>query len=113
MGEQEFKLDGLKYDKYTRMLEVYQRRQEVDVVLAAGVAAGEAWGDRILLGALVNLAADKRDWRRAEDLWQRFVKQYGIKPNITNSTVFAKAQLLCGRIREALDAYLELDEKSL
>eukprot|EP00415_Alexandrium_ostenfeldii_P001417 UN1417 len=95
------------------MMETYQQCREVDSVIVGGASAGHAWVDHALLGALVNAAGERRDWQRAEDLWQKLVRDYGVKPTDIEHAALSKAHMLCGRVREALQVYDEVDEDVL
>mmetsp|Transcript_149131 Transcript_149131/g.415652 ORF Transcript_149131/g.415652 Transcript_149131/m.415652 type:complete len:468 (+) Transcript_149131:59-1462(+) len=113
--QQRFPLEAISYSNYALVLEVHNQPRRVDELLSA--CAQKNWRPSVvLLGALVNAAAERHDWLRAEMLWDRLVNGFGVKPNLIAYSARAKAHLLCGRpalvasiIDDALDRNVELN----
>lgn len=77
------------------------------------VACGEAWVSNTLLGSLVDIAGESRDWKRADHTWRRLTQDCHVEPNIISYNAFAKAHMICGRVLEALEVLTPLDAVEL
>lgn len=108
---QSFQVNALGYSQYVGVLESYRMYDRVDRMIAeSGVAT---WTNVVLLGSLINIAAEHRDWHRADTLWQRLVHEYGISGNSIAYSAWAKAHMLCGRPSEAAQIFDEMVSKGL
>ncbi|CAK0885032.1 unnamed protein product [Prorocentrum cordatum] len=105
-----FEMDGLKYGTCARLLDMHQRHDEVDKMIARAAAAGETWLNHAFLGALVNTAAERGDWARADDVWPRLVTDFEVEPTVIEYTALSKAHMMCGRAEEALQVFVEVDQ---
>lgn len=84
------------YEQYTSLLAVYKQEDQVNSILDR--SSKDGWVPScVLLGSLVNVAAEQGDWRRAEQIWKKLIKQMGVVPNSICFGARAKAHLLCGR----------------
>ena len=89
------------------VLEKQQRFRDVDDILENVLGSGELRPNEVVLGGLLNCAADARDWKRAHCLWNMLVTEKGIKPHDLAYNAYAKACFLSGRPEMAV---LILDE---
>ena len=89
---------------YMCFLEQYQRSDEVDAFLQSQDDVVSKAIDVVLLSSLLNCAASRRDWLRAETLWEAFMKRKVI-PNIIAHNSRAKVHLLGGRPGKVLEIY--------
>jgi len=101
-GEQEFEIDALPYCAYASVLETCQQHQEVDDMIQAAAMSGELWIQDVTLGALINAAAENKDWQRANVLWRRWTHEYGVLPDLIAYNIMSKALMVCGRVLDAL-----------
>lgn len=85
--------DMRHYNPYIRVLERHQLYRSSDELLAK---VGHEIDVRQFNG-LLDIAAEKYSYRRADALWTRFVDQLGVAPNGNSYHAWAKAHLLCGR----------------
>lgn len=94
--EQRLQMNTICYTALALASAAHGRPERVDALLAE--AARGAWApNEVTLGALVNAAAERREWRRAEELWRKLVRERGVEPHELARAARAKAQLLCGR----------------
>lgn len=90
--------DPISYGSFALVLETCSRPAEVDELLVSS----RLWNpDSVDLSALINAAGERKDWRRAESLWNSLVCERGVKPNLIAYVARSKVHLLCGRIVEA------------
>jgi len=108
---QEFELNGLAFQQYAMVLETYQRFEEVDDMIDLGTTAGATLVNHVFLGAVVNTAAERKDWKRAENVWERLVKECAVEPTVVEYIIMSKAYMLSGRVLQALQILDEVDEK--
>jgi len=90
-------LDEISYSTFLLVLAVHRMPERVDELLAEAVRRTLLKPNYILLGGLVNVAAEHRDWRRAEELWHVLVDQLGVVANGLAYGARAKAHMSCGR----------------
>ncbi|CAJ1346014.1 unnamed protein product [Effrenium voratum] len=90
-----FQKSIVTYSSWLLLLERLQRRDKVDVMLSK-VLQGDVRPNAVLLGGLLNIAAELRDWRRADALWQ-LGKTRHVKVNGLAHAAYAKAHFLSGR----------------
>ena len=81
---------------YICFLEQYQCCQEVDALLESPDEDLLQAINVVLLSSLMNCTALRRDVRRAEVLWEVFMKRH-VEPNIICHAALAKVYLLAGR----------------
>lgn len=112
---QSFALYEVAHKQYVTFLAAHGHFERVDAALSASKHVD--WSpDCVLLGALVNVAAERCDWRQAEVWWERLVAaEFGVVPNGICYGARAKAHLLSGRpataarvIDEMLDRGIDL-----
>ena len=89
---------------YICFLEQYQRPDEVDAFLQSQDEVVSKAVNVVLLGSLLNCTAWRRDWLRAETLWETFMKRQ-VRPNIISHNARAKVHLLAGRPGQVLEIY--------
>merc|ERR1712216_904093 len=87
-----FRLDDKLHRDYIIVLESFGLYDRVDALLTKPTRA-----DYVFLSGLMNIAAEHYDWQRADALWDRIVKQFGVKPNDIANSSWSKVHLLCGR----------------
>lgn len=90
--------DSISYGSFALVLQTCSRPVEVDELLTNSSRAGLWQPDNVDLGALVNAAGEQRDWRRAEVLWERLVREHNVRPNLIAYVARSKVHLLCGRV---------------
>lgn len=110
-GQQSFPLNRLAYEAFVLVLAVYRLPQRVDKMLSESTSVWQP--SHACLGALVNVAAEQRDWRRAEELWKRFVVEFHVEPGGIEYGCRAKAHMLCGRPAAAASAVEEALGKNI
>ncbi|CAK0901152.1 unnamed protein product, partial [Prorocentrum cordatum] len=89
-------LDAVSLESWALVLAHYGYDEALDLLLDS--AACSSWAPScVSLGALVNAAGERKDWRRAEEVWARLVEQFAVEPNVLCYSARAKAHLLCGR----------------
>lgn len=96
-----FVKDQISFKAHLAFLEHYRRSDEVDFWMRR---SGPFALDIVLLGSLLDCAASRRDWQRAEALWEIFMKRQ-VRPNLMAHNARAKVHLLAGRPRKVLDVY--------
>jgi len=89
-------LNKISYASFALLLESHALSDRVDAMLSGpGMAAWTP--DFVDLGALVNVAGELRNWRRADSLWRALVSEHSIVPHALAYCAYAKAHLLSGR----------------
>ena len=92
------------YASFLTLLESRGYQERVDELLDKMVQQEMLSLNEVLLGSLVNAAGGAFDWQRAERLWQMFVTEHGVRPNVICYTALAKIHTLSGRPRAALES---------
>ena len=64
--------------------------------------------NEVVLGGLLNCAAEKCDSKRADWLWDLLVCQAGVRPHVLAYRAFAKAQFLAGQPAKAVSIMEEI-----
>ena len=82
----------ITFGSYVHFLEHYKLRDEVDAILAEESLETNC----VVLGSLLDSAASWGDTARANHLWDLFVNQHGVSPNLLCHNAFAKAFLISG-----------------
>lgn len=89
---------------YTPMLSLYERcgyYTKVDELLTQMVSENQM-PNEVTLGDLINAAASSFDFKRADQLWDKLVKQHRIIPNVICYVGKAKVHILAGRPLSAI-----------
>eukprot|EP00928_Gymnodinium_smaydae_P054588 TRINITY_DN38332_c0_g1_i1.p1 TRINITY_DN38332_c0_g1~~TRINITY_DN38332_c0_g1_i1.p1 ORF type:complete len:455 (-),score=70.09 TRINITY_DN38332_c0_g1_i1:43-1407(-) len=96
-AKQHFPYGPVAYSTFALVLEQHGLHERVDALLRASLRG--TWTVTVVtLGALVNAAGDRRDWRRAELLWQTLTTgDFAVQANAIAHASRAKVHLLCGR----------------
>lgn len=81
---------------YVLFLEQFGHHEEVDALLEGRQNDSKQLLNQVLLGSLLNSAAVRGAWRRAEAIWRHGVRQK-VEPNVICHDARAKAHLLAGR----------------
>lgn len=91
----------LQYHAFVSVLAGYRLHDQVDAILTLmftrSVTSASWIPNRVLLGNLVNAAAEQLDFQRAEGLWERFLSEFNVKPCSVEYGCLIKAHVLCGR----------------
>eukprot|EP00928_Gymnodinium_smaydae_P071578 TRINITY_DN55126_c0_g1_i2.p1 TRINITY_DN55126_c0_g1~~TRINITY_DN55126_c0_g1_i2.p1 ORF type:complete len:232 (-),score=22.08 TRINITY_DN55126_c0_g1_i2:463-1158(-) len=94
-------LGVVEFAAYARLLESRGFTAQVDDLIAESTENG--WvPNTVFLSGLVNVAAEKHEWQRAEDLWHTLVEKHHVSPNSIAYATLAKAHLLSGRPAQAV-----------
>eukprot|EP00931_Biecheleriopsis_adriatica_P122481 TRINITY_DN97471_c0_g1_i1.p1 TRINITY_DN97471_c0_g1~~TRINITY_DN97471_c0_g1_i1.p1 ORF type:complete len:494 (+),score=47.92 TRINITY_DN97471_c0_g1_i1:113-1594(+) len=107
------RVEALPHGLYAVMLESYKQRSEVDEMIADAASACALWLDDSFLGEMLECAASMRDWRRADVVWHKLVKESGVQPTIIAFCGWSKVHMLCGRVLEAAQILDEADSEAL
>ena len=87
--------------------------QLVDKLLRQGRQEGAPWlRNFVALGGLLNSAADRCDAARADVIWNKFCAA-GTKPNMICYSTYAKAHMLAGTPRRAIDILDEMESSKV
>ena len=100
-------VSDIMYGNWVVICETYGHHERVDSYLAKA-RSGEWKASFVVLGGLIDAAAESYNWRRAEILWKTLVHGHGIKPHIMAYTSRAKAYLMCGQPQEAVHVMDEM-----
>ena len=95
-----FDKDIVTYSAQAMLLEQSQQKTSVTALMQR-MLAESLEPNNVFFGGLLEKAAERKDWKRADELWDQ-VRIYGIKPNILQSEAYAKAHFLSGRPAAAL-----------
>lgn len=95
--------DTISYGSLALVFETCGQPGLVNALLIDATCEGHWKLSYVDLGALVNAAGERRDWRRAEALWDNIVVVQHVKPNVIAYVARAKVHLLCGRVGEAAE----------
>ena len=88
------------------LLEQGGQREKVDERLRQLAFVDGLKLNEVMLGTLLDVATP--DWMRVESLWSMFCIDFGVQPNKICYTARAKAHLLCGRPRTAVQVMSEM-----
>ena len=95
-GQIAFAKHHITLSSYICFLEQYRCFDEVDALLESQDEVASEAVNVVLLSSLLNCVALRRDWQRAEALWETFMKRQ-VRPNIICQAALAKVYLLTGR----------------
>ena len=98
--KQRFEKDVGTYSAWAILLEQSQQRDAVAALLQRVLDEGLQL-DSVFFGGLLEKAAERKDWKRADELWDQAVR-FGIRSNILQHEAYAKAHFLSGRPAAAL-----------
>lgn len=113
--EQDLVINAFSHSLYVRVLDAHglHDRVEVEITAACEKAKSDArWTpSRALLGALVKKAGERFDIERVDCLWNRWVVDFGVVPEIIEYACLIKAYLRCGRPAQAVQSIDEMCDK--
>ncbi|CAL1129749.1 unnamed protein product [Cladocopium goreaui] len=89
------------WSTYLQLQETQGRFDTVNDVLMRVFVERKIKANSQMLTALLELAAQRRDWKRAEDLWHILVDSLHVEPNLLARGAFAKAYFMAGRLTSA------------
>lgn len=99
---QRWSLNLISYSCLVTLLEKQKRCTTVDEILENSMIATNLRPNEVVLGGLLNCAAERLDWRRADILWKLLVIERHVPPHFLAYMAYAKAHFLAGRPRAAL-----------
>jgi len=99
--EKEVPKNGVLFESYLRLQESQGHFDSVnDLLMRIMVEQDIKANDRTLVD-LLELAAQRRDSKRADDLWHILVDSLDVEPNVFATAALAKAHFMAGRLRYA------------
>ena len=90
-----FQPNYITLSAYISFLEHYQCCDEVDTLLDSQDGVVSQAVNVVLLSSLLDCIALRKDWERADSVWEQFMAK-GIQPNIIAFRTLAKVHLLAG-----------------
>ena len=101
---QPFQKNIVTCTSFLALLESQGYQARVDELLQRIVDQERLSLNEVVLGCLVNAAGSAFDWQRVERLWDMFVSNFRVRPNVICYTALAKAHVLSGRPAAAVDS---------
>eukprot|EP00928_Gymnodinium_smaydae_P053071 TRINITY_DN37149_c0_g1_i1.p1 TRINITY_DN37149_c0_g1~~TRINITY_DN37149_c0_g1_i1.p1 ORF type:complete len:446 (+),score=19.79 TRINITY_DN37149_c0_g1_i1:175-1512(+) len=108
--QQNFRIFPMQYRTMATALEEYGQHDRVDDMFQTNQ---DMMRSVVTLGALLNVAAKKKDLRRGEHIWNLLTKTCGVHPNDIATTARAKLYLLCGHLHTAVQVARNVKEPSI